>query len=110
MMKAIYKFSKEACEPCKLVAPVWKEAKDKFGDSVNFVEVSIDNPDGMKRAVELGIRAVPSFASSDGFRHTGVISKEEFEQKFLKNEIGTGWMGGNGTDWSSGTIDMGEKF
>jgi thiol-disulfide isomerase/thioredoxin len=106
MMKAIYKFSKEGCPPCKLVAPVWTELKAKFGDNINFIEVSIDNEAGMKRAVELGIRAVPAFASSDGFRHTGVITKEQFEQKFLKNETGTGWMGSSGTDWSSGTIDM----
>ena len=98
-MKQIYKFYKDDCPPCKGLAPVWDELKKEFGEKVKFTEVDVGNPTGMQFAIDSGIGSVPTITSSDGFRHSGVITKEEFKNKFLKDEINTDWMGGNGIDW-----------
>lgn len=51
-------FSAEWCGPCKMMAPVLKEVKDRVGDAVTILKVDVDrNPDAA-RAYE--VQGVPT--------------------------------------------------
>lgn len=51
-------FSAEWCGPCKMMAPILKEAKDKLGEEATIIKVDIDK--NRQTAEQFGIQAVPT--------------------------------------------------
>lgn len=78
-------FSATWCGPCQMMAPVFVELEDTYGDMINFVTVDVDeNPE---LTGEFNIEAVPTFIFLDENgketeRITGVV-----DQAVLENAI-----------------------
>lgn len=51
-------FSAEWCGPCKMMAPILKEAKDKLGDTVTIIKVDVDR--NREAAEHFQIQGVPT--------------------------------------------------
>ena len=47
------------CGPCKMMEPVIKELKGKFGDKLSVIKIDIDK--NQELAGKLGVRGVPTF-------------------------------------------------
>ncbi|WWZ74797.1 thioredoxin [Proteus phage J3S] len=81
-MKKLIKFYSNNCSPCKAMAPV---VEDVLKDTdIKLEEVAIDSEDGLKKASELGIRAVPTFIFTvDGLAKgikSGVMTRDELSK------------------------------
>ncbi len=81
-------FSAEWCGPCKMMAPVLKQAKQAIGDAASIVKVDVDkNPEV---AAYYNISGVPTLiVFKDGeikWRQSGVVQAKELVQ-VLKQHI-----------------------
>ncbi len=84
-------FSAEWCGPCKMLAPILKEVKNKIGDDAKIVKIDVDaNP---SISEQLQIRSVPTmiiFQNGESkWRQSGVLSAVQIEQKLREFMVTT---------------------
>lgn len=67
------------CQPCTVLAPVLKEAKEVLGDSVHIIKIDVDKNQSL--AANYQIRSVPTLLlfkeGKQLWRHSGLISQQE---------------------------------
>ena len=72
------------CGACKLAKPVIDELKKEYGEKIEFIEYSLNDPEQRAKADKYETRMVPAFIimDSDGnevFKHEGVLPKSVLE-------------------------------
>lgn len=70
------------CVPCKMMQPVMKEVKEKYGKQVKVVFHDVWTEQGRPFGTTFGIKGIPTqiFLDKDGkeyYRHEGFFAKEE---------------------------------
>lgn len=81
-------FYAEWCGPCKMMAPILKEVKNKLGDSVTIIKVDVDkNPDAARQFNVQGVPTLIVFKKGEvKWRQSGVVQSRQLEQ-VLNNAI-----------------------
>lgn len=77
----MYEFVSSVCSACDQMEDIYKEAKEKYGDKMNFEQVNVERNYNLSN--KYNVNVVPTFVivDMDGNmkkRMTGVIDKEEF--------------------------------
>lgn len=81
-------FFAEWCGPCKMMAPVLDQLKERVGDRASIIKIDVDkNPE---LAASLAIRGVPTliiFSKGEvRWRQSGVFPAEELERLIKENQ------------------------
>lgn len=84
-------FSAEWCGPCKMMAPILHDLKNKVGDNATILKIDVDkNPE---IAAQYGIQSVPTLMIfKEGqlkWRQSGVVSAIDL-QSLLNKEAAVG--------------------
>ncbi|MCU0386269.1 MAG: thioredoxin [Flavihumibacter sp.] len=74
-------FFAEWCGPCKMMAPILKEVKNKMGDAVTIVKVDVDkNPDAARQFNIQGVPTLMVFQKGEvKWRQSGVVQARQIE-------------------------------
>ncbi|MBL7768987.1 MAG: thioredoxin [Flavipsychrobacter sp.] len=74
-------FFAEWCGPCKMMAPILKDVKNKLGDAVTIVKVDVDkNPDAARQFNIQGVPTLIVFQKGEvKWRQSGVVQARQIE-------------------------------
>lgn len=81
-------FSAEWCGPCKMMAPILKEAKDALGDKATIIKVDVDrNREAAERFQIQGVPTIILFKNGQvKWRQSGVVPANTLVQ--IVNQYG----------------------
>lgn len=48
------------CGPCRMLAPIFEDLSDKYGEDAVFVKIDIDEEDSEAAAIQYGISSIPN--------------------------------------------------
>ena len=85
-MAKVIKFYSDNCAPCKAMSPIFDEIVKELG--VEAESLNIGEADNRQKALELGVRAVPTFVvyneQGSPFVKTGMVAKDVLKE-FISN-------------------------
>ncbi|HOO55633.1 MAG TPA: thioredoxin domain-containing protein [bacterium] len=56
-----FEFYSDGCSICQVMEPDLKKLEAKYGDSIYFVKVNVDDPQAQDLVMEFGVQGLPSF-------------------------------------------------
>ena len=72
-------FHADWCGPCKMMAPILKQVKDKLGDGISIIKIDVDK--NQQLAAKYQVRGVPTLMlfinGKQLWRQSGVLQKDE---------------------------------
>lgn len=77
------------CGPCRMLAPIYEEASNKYDGQAIFVKIDVDEEDSEPAAIKYGITSIPNVLVFKGGKQVdnnlGFLPQEAFEVFVEKN-------------------------
>jgi len=72
-------FSAEWCGPCQTLAPILKEVKEHFGDSLSVIKIDVDKNNALARS--FSVQGVPTLilykSGQQVWRQSGLLTRSD---------------------------------